>query len=170
MNNIESEKKPNYCECCGSDKVSADIVETKFQYNNGQNSIWLNVLLPVFTCAECDFEYTASEAELIKHNAICTHLNLLLPSEVLSIRKQYKLSIKDFSDKTGIGTATISRWESGSKFQSKSQDNYLRLLSNEDNLNLLISNKKNIISNVPIFDFLKVVTPQLEQRAKNFQL
>ncbi|GAW94958.1 MULTISPECIES: type II TA system antitoxin MqsA family protein [Colwellia] len=171
MNDNNSNQIVMSCECCGSDQVTLDCIDSKFEYKHGRKIVILEVQLPVYSCSECEFEYTAQEAEQIKHNAICKYLDILLPSEVQDIRKKHKLSVKDFSNLTGFGSASITRWESGLLHQSKSNDVLLRLLSDEKIMNRLFSDIRTNISSQPTPKFYYIqLVPTLVEKSRSFQL
>jgi putative zinc finger/helix-turn-helix YgiT family protein len=159
------------CECCGSNSADLDLVSSKFEYKHGQKVVPIEVQLPVYSCSECGFEYTSEESEVIKHIAICKYLNLLEPSQIVSLRKKHNFSISKLSSISGIGTASISRWEAGSLHQSKANDNYLRLLMVDENISLLTSgiNINVQTKRQPSLCYV-VVHPQLLEKAKNFHL
>lgn len=160
------------CECCGSENVTLDLVTSVFEYKNGKSFDQITVELPVYTCSECEFEYTAQESEMIKHIAICNHLKLLLPEDILNLRTKYALTQAQLAKLTGFGIASIARWESGKLVQSKANDNLLRLLiSNPANL-VLLRNKEMQVpkeSLQPVFTYV-AKTKQVEERAIHFTL
>src|SRR5205807_9610189 len=65
----------------------------------------------------------------IRHEAICRALRLLTPAAIRAIRERLGPSQEQFAQLTGIGKATISRWECGRLLQNRALDNYLRLLA-----------------------------------------
>ncbi len=91
-------------------------------------------MVPLRTCTSCGFEFLDEVAEDLKHDATCHHLGLLTPSEIRAIRKQYGLKRHEFAAVTGLGEATIGRWESGAIYQSSANDNFLRLLRDPRNM------------------------------------
>lgn len=117
------------CEACGSDSVTTSQVDQVFTYGAGDNAVELTAAVPVYTCAACGLEYTDGAAEDLRHSAVCGHLGVLTPEEIRTLRRQgFAQSRTDFSALTGIGTASLARWESGSVVQSRAYDRYLRLL------------------------------------------
>ena len=56
------------------------------------------------------------------------HHGLLSPWEIRAIRERRKLSRKAFAEITGLGEATIKRWETGATPQNRGNDRYLRTL------------------------------------------
>ena len=88
----------------------------------------LTVDIPVRRCKDCDFEYLDDESEQLKHEAICSHLGVLSPDEIRRIRKGFGMTQAEFAQVTGIGVASLNRWENGLTIQTHAYDRYLRLL------------------------------------------
>ena len=116
------------CDVCGQ-KVTTEWGEHTIQYGSGDMVVGLKVQLPVRRCDHCDFDYLDDEGERLKHEAVCHHLGVLTPHEIRGIREQLGLSRSALAKLTGIGEASLSRWESGIKIQTPGYDRYLRLLS-----------------------------------------
>ncbi|TQV88352.1 type II TA system antitoxin MqsA family protein [Aliikangiella coralliicola] len=171
-NKIDGTVKPN-CECCGSKNITLEFVDSKMEYNDSKKIILLPVKLPVFSCPDCGFEYTAQEAEQIKHNAICNHLGILNPHEITQLRESHGLSKRRFATLTGLGYASISRWESGQLLQSKANDKFLRLLSDHQTITRLQLITEGQADNSEVVEptFLHVnLSEPLMRQANRFQL
>ncbi len=136
----------------------------------------LSVTVPVRRCEFCDFDYLDKEGERIKHNAICRHLGVITPDEIRSIRRGFNLTRAEFCKITGLGEASINRWENGISMQTHAYDRYLRLLSHAD----IMSRLKEIVkaqaqcpaSGAPVpnrFRALKV-NDALKKKQQGFQL
>lgn len=65
-------------------------------------------------------------------------MNRLSSEQIHAIRAGYKLSIRKFGLITGIGWASLQRWESGKLVPNLALDNLLYLLTFEENLYRLI--------------------------------
>lgn len=124
------------CGKCGNLVATAWHRHT-FQYGSGPDAVDLNVRLPVRRCDHCDFDYLDDESERIKHEVVCRHLGVLTPREIRGIRKHHGLSRHAFAKVTGIGEASLGRWENGFKVQTLANDRYLRLLAHRGVLALL---------------------------------
>ena len=98
----------------------------------------LMVRLPVRVCGSCGFEFLDHEAETLKHEAVCAHLGVLSPREVRGIRAMHGMSRAEFSKTTGLGEATLNRWENGILIQNQANDRYLRLLASPANMQSLL--------------------------------
>ena len=111
--------------------------EHTFTYGIGADAAELTVTLPVHVCPSCGFECLDDEGETLKHEAVCAHLGVLTPDEIRGIRKMYGMSRADFAKITGLGEATLNRWENALLIQNTANDRYLRLLRDAKNLRLL---------------------------------
>ena len=120
------------CPVCGEGHVTTFAHRDTFEYGTGESAVTLHVDLPVRRCHECDFEFLDYEGERLKHDVICRHLGVLTSTEVRSIRKRYGMSRSSFADVTGLGEATLNRWENGVVIQNPANDRYLRLLAMPD--------------------------------------
>lgn len=116
------------CAQCGADAV--DTVEQRhtFRYGSGEAAADLTVDLPVRRCAACGFEFLDRDSEAIKLERICEHLGVLSPSGIRRLRERYEMTQAEFADVTGLGTATLARWENGSMNHTRAYDRYMRLL------------------------------------------
>ena len=124
------------CAECGS-SVATSWHSHTFKYGSGASAADLTVRVPIRRCDDCDFDYLDDEAERIMHEAVCHHLGVLTPSEVRGIREYHGLSRAAFAKITGIGEASLGRWENGIKVQTPANDRYLRLLAQPGILGLL---------------------------------
>lgn len=124
------------CAECGN-VVATSWHSHTFQYGSGASAAALTVRVPVRRCDDCDFDYLDDEGERIMHEAVCHHLGVLTPNGVRGIRERHGLSRAAFARITGIGEASLSRWENGIKVQTPANDRYLRLLAQPGILGLL---------------------------------
>ena len=130
---IPLSKESATCVVCGSSNVETKQVDDSFEYG----SVFLNATITVHSCTECSFEFTGEGADSARHESVCHHLGLLTPTEVHNIRKDMSMSKAEFARQTGIGEASLSRWERGYLLQSAAMDNLLYLLSLPGNLEAL---------------------------------
>ena len=110
-----------------------------FSYGRGESAADVEVELPVRVCGECGFEFLDEEGERLKHEAVCRHLGVLSPREVRDIRRRHGMTRATFATTTGLGEATLGRWETGAGIQSHANDRYLRLLALSDGMSRLSS-------------------------------
>ena len=131
--------KASKCPSCGLAELRPRVVDESFEFGAEDGSIVVEARsVPVEICAHCGEPLSGREAALIRHRAICAALGLLTPEEIKGTRDALNLSQTEFARLTGIGEATISRWERGRLLQNRAHDRYLRLLSsNPQNLTLL---------------------------------
>ena len=111
--------------------------EHPFPYGTGASAVELNVTLPVRVCRSCGFEFLDHEAETLQHEAVCAHLGVLTPKEIRGIRRMHGMSRAEFSRVTGLGEATLNRWENAILIQNAANDRYLRLLARHENVRRL---------------------------------
>lgn len=117
------------CPVCGEAELQAQVRTEQFDYeSDGQKVQVVAEKVPVLICPACDETFSGPEAGRIRDEAICRALGLLTPTEIRSLRDRLGLSQMDFARFTGIGEASISRWERGQLIQNRAMDRYLRLL------------------------------------------
>lgn len=117
------------CPLCGNTGITTSWNPDVFNYGSGESTVELTVDVPVRRCEDCDFEYLDDEAERLKHEAVCWHLGVLSPDEIRHIRKGFDMTQAEFAQVTGIGVASLNRWENGLTIQTHAYDRYLRLLA-----------------------------------------
>ncbi len=91
----------------------------------------ITVTLPVRQCADCDEEFLDYVGSRIKDEAVYHAHDLLSPWDIRGIRERRGLSRPAFAEVTGLGEATIKRWETGATAQNRGYDRYLRLLDTD---------------------------------------
>ena len=109
--------------------VETIMHDDSYEYGTGESAVKLAVVLPVRRCPACEFEFLDHAAERVKHEALCRHFGVLTPWEIREIRARHGLSRAAFSELTGLGEATLGRWETGVLIQTLANDRYLRLLA-----------------------------------------
>jgi len=130
-----SKKELKRCANCGFQPLRKETVTDRFEYGpEGEKPISIvaeNV--PVEACPNCGETYFGPAAAKVQHAAVCRALGLLTPEEIQALRERLGPTQADFARLTGIGEATISRWERGRMLPNRAMDFYLRLLQREDN-------------------------------------
>jgi putative zinc finger/helix-turn-helix YgiT family protein len=117
------------CPACGRQPLERRYIRDEFDY--GPETERVRVVaeaVPVLACPACGEIFYGPEAEQAHHRAICKALGLLTPEQIRGVRERLGLSQGEFARLTGIGVATLSRWEQGRLMQTRSLDRYLRLL------------------------------------------
>ena len=120
------------CARCGAETVETVEHRHTFRYGAGDAAADLTVDLPVRRCTTCGFEFLDRQSEAIKLEAICEHLGVLSPGGLRRIRARYGMTQAEFADVTGLGTATLVRWENGSMNHTRAYDRYIRLLDSPE--------------------------------------
>ena len=164
------------CPQCENNLVSTSIQKREYVYGSDESAVRLPVENPVHSCNQCDFQFTDWEAEEIEHNALCQHFGVLTPKEIIQLRRRHKMSRAAFSQLTGLGEASLSRWEKGINIQNLAHDRYLRLLDYPAILNrlkrtvsMVESGEDELSVNIVPFPHLPNRT-ELEMKQRQFML
>ena len=137
MNSTEHIHDTQVCPVCGSAEIATSEIQENFDYIADDQKVTLTARFPVETCKNCSFVSYGEEGERAKDAAIRGHLKLLKPAEIKSIREKYQLSRQAFAALTGIGVASLARWENAELLQNRSSDNLLRFISDSENFRIL---------------------------------
>ena len=111
--------------------------EQGYRYGEGESAIEIDVSIPVHQCAPCDLEFIDHEGQRLKHEALCAHFRVLSPREIRDIRQRHGLTRAEFAKISGLGEASLGRWENGTIIQSHGNDRYLRLLAEPNGVDRL---------------------------------
>src|SRR2546421_12692602 len=102
------------CPSCGQAQLKSCTITDRFEYEGDNGKIQVEAQgVPVQECSACGEKFFGPEAARIRHGAIYRALGLLAPEEIKSIRERLGKTQEEFAELTGIGVATISRWERG---------------------------------------------------------
>lgn len=134
---LDNPKINDRCPNCDLADIEERQEEQEFAYGVGSEQVLLKATVPVFVCPSCEFAYSDERGEISRHAAVCSHLGVLSPSQIIAIRENVRLGRREFAELTGVGIASLQRWETGSQIQSRSNDNLIRLMSEPANLSLL---------------------------------
>ena len=129
MVRLREVERDTTCPLCGREGVVTSWKDHTFSYGSGGSEVELTVSVPVRRCDACEFEYLDESAERLKHDAICDHLGVLSPIEIRLIREGHGMTRARFAQVTGLGEASLNRWENGLTIQTHANDRYLRLLA-----------------------------------------
>jgi DNA-binding transcriptional regulator YiaG len=116
-----------YCE----QPATTTLLDDTLTYGSGKDAIDLHLQLPVRRCNACDFDFVDHVGERIRTEAVYRHHGLLTPWDIRALREQRDMSRAAFAQITGLGEATIKRWEAGAISQNRGYDRYLRLLDED---------------------------------------
>lgn len=122
------------CPVCAG-RVRKTIETQQFAYRDGPRDILLATELPVYTCNDCGEQFLAHDGEAVQHEAVCRYLGRLTPQDIVSLRKSKRMTQQDLAEATGIGVASIKRWESGNLIQSVAMDKALRAVKDTERVN-----------------------------------
>jgi len=126
------------CPACRENTVSTSIEKDDFVFRSGGVDYPVSAEIPVHDCKACGESFISEIGETARHAAICHAMRRLTPQEIYALRhERLALSRKNFAALSGIGEASLARWESGELIQSESNDNLLRLLASDDNVQAL---------------------------------
>jgi HTH-type transcriptional regulator/antitoxin MqsA len=126
-----SKKKLQRCPNCGHTPLLDETVTDRFEYRGeGEEPLTIESQdVPVQVCPNCGEKYFGPAAVRVRHAAVSRALGLLTPQEIQAIRERFGPTQAEFARLTGIGEATISRWERGRVLPNRAMDRYLRLLA-----------------------------------------
>jgi putative zinc finger/helix-turn-helix YgiT family protein len=117
------------CPACGRQRLERRYIRDEFDYGPEADRIRVVAeAVPVLVCPACEEIFYGTEAEQVHHRAICKALGLLTPEQIRGVRDRLGLSQEEFARLTGIGVATLSRWEQSRLIQTRSLDAYLHVL------------------------------------------
>src|SRR5207302_1310425 len=129
MSATEKEGQGRRCPSCGYQPLEARQIRDEFEYGPDDERITIVAeAVPVLACPACGEILYGPEAAGVRHQAVCRALHLLSPAEIKALRERLGPDQEDFAWLTGIGVATLSRWERGRLLQTRALDRYLRLL------------------------------------------
>ena len=117
------------CVMCGKATATTSWVQHTFKYGAGKSAVELTAKVPVRSCAHCEFEWLDEVGERLQHEAVCRHFGVLPPEDIRQIRKGHGMTRARFAEVTGLGEASLNRWENGINIQTHANDRYLRLLA-----------------------------------------
>jgi putative zinc finger/helix-turn-helix YgiT family protein len=129
-------KNRDVCPSCGESITAVVRRDETFEYRVGDTTTLLSAPVDVHICNNCGLEFTDERAERARNEAVATHLGLLTSSEIRNVRRRLGFNRREFAALSGIGDASLARWESGALLQSRAYDLLLRLLSIPANVEL----------------------------------
>jgi putative zinc finger/helix-turn-helix YgiT family protein len=130
-------REGSVCPECGHVEMETRWENCPFSYGSGADAVEIVVRLPVRKCRQCSFEFFDEEAEDLRHEAVCHHLGRLTPEQIKALRGKHGFSRVELARLTGLGEATIARWERGELIQNAGNDSLLWLLHYQENLDRL---------------------------------
>jgi putative zinc finger/helix-turn-helix YgiT family protein len=147
----------------------AQQIRDEFEYGPDDERITVVAeAVPVLACPECGEVLYGPEAAKVRHQAICRTLGLLSPAEIKALRERLGPDQEDFARLTGIGVATLSRWERGRLLQTRALDRYLRLLDALPQAAWFLRNLQKPVASVPAFHLAPPDEAEARDRARHF--
>ena len=125
------------CFSCDSTNLERTWRRQTFQYGTGSSAVELTAEMPVYTCADCGYQFAGAEGEEARHEAVCRHLGVLTPKEIVAVRESTGLTRTQFSECTRIGIASLKRWETGALIQNAANDDLIYLMTFPENVERL---------------------------------
>ena len=119
------------CPDCERETACRSVQARAFEYGVGKDHVALQADVPVWTCTTCGYAFGDGEGEDAEHEAVCRHFGLLTPREIVELRAQLGLTQIALAALTGLGEASIKRWEAGTVLQNQAADNLLRLCADQ---------------------------------------
>lgn len=117
------------CAICGS-----ELTVTKDKpYNYPIGGLQVKILgIPQYTCNECGEEFSTVPNPEALHKLIGLEIcknkkGLLLPEEIVFLRKELSLNATGLANVLGVDPSTLSRWENGKKPIGEGYDRMLRM-------------------------------------------
>jgi putative zinc finger/helix-turn-helix YgiT family protein len=125
------------CLECGSKALEERFDEETFEYGGREKPFTATARIPSLLCTACGFRFYDEAAEWARHEAACRHLGVMTPDEIRALRKRYGLTQEALAELTGLGVASLGRWERGAGIQNEAYDALLYLLRAPENVERL---------------------------------
>ena len=173
---VREEPTDTACPLCDSEETTTLWHRHSFYYGSGESAVELTVTVPVHRCDACDLEYLDEVAERLKHEAVCEHFGVLSPGEIRRIRDYHRMTRARFAQLTGLGEASLNRWENGINIQTQANDRYLRLLARPEIMrhleNIVASDSAPPSLSLPVEERFRTleVTDAKRKEGEDFQL
>ena len=107
-----------------------EFIEQKIRFKPSIKGEIVEVIVPCMTCTKCHSPLMNSEQMNILRKAAADKYKelhgLLTSSQIITYRKQLKMSQSAFADYLNVGEASIKRWETY-YIQDASQDELIKL-------------------------------------------
>jgi putative zinc finger/helix-turn-helix YgiT family protein len=130
------------CFECGSTALEERFDEETFEYGGREKPFTVTARIPSLLCRNCGYRFYDDTAEWARHAAACRHLGVMIPDEILALRERYGLTQEALAALTGIGVASLGRWERGAGIQNEGYDALLYLLTFAENVERLRSRRQ----------------------------
>ena len=121
---------PVNCPICGA---MGSVGALKGPYTTKYNQVVVEVdSVERCACHSCGEEFfTKAQSEALSRSvkaAARRRLGLLLPEQIVALRRKLQLSQQALEDLLGLGEKVVTRWENDRVVQAKTADDLLRLM------------------------------------------
>src|SRR2546429_4040664 len=104
------------CPSCGHQPLEPRLIRDEFEYGPDEDRFLVDAdSVPVLVCPSCGETLFGPEAARVRQKAIGRALQergrLLTPEAIKTLRERLGKNQAEFAQLTGIGVATLSRWE-----------------------------------------------------------
>ncbi len=137
LTSAEACERLTTCLECGSNTLEERCDEETFEYGGREKPFRVTARIPSILCTTCGFRFYNEAAEQARHEAACRHLGVMTPEEIRALRKRYGSTQEAFAELTGLGVASLGRWERGEGIQNEAYDALLHLLTYRENVERL---------------------------------
>jgi putative zinc finger/helix-turn-helix YgiT family protein len=134
---VDAPERLTACLECGSEALEPRCDEETFEYGGREKPFTVTARIPSILCKACGIRFYNDAAEWERHAAACRHLGVMTPDEIRTLRKRYGLTQEAFAELTGLGVASLGRWERGAGIQNEAYDALLYLLTFPENVERL---------------------------------
>jgi HTH-type transcriptional regulator / antitoxin MqsA len=125
---VKARPFPWKCRKCGRNAVRAAIVSYPVEIDHDGRVYAITVHgLKSPLCQECGQVFPDAGANRQLSQEFPRQAKLLTPQQIRRNREALGLTQKQLANIFGFAEATVSRWETGSQFQQRSLDNFLRV-------------------------------------------
>ena len=138
----ETPERLTECFECGSTALEPRFDEETFEYGGREKPFTVTARIPSLLCRNCGYRFYDDDAEWARHAAACRHLVVMTPDEIRALREGYGLSQVELAELTGLGVASLGRWERGAGIQNEGYDALLYLLTFAENVKRLRHRRK----------------------------
>jgi DNA-binding transcriptional regulator YiaG len=115
------------CTGCGSARLEwiTTRIEVPYADRSGRAGT-ASATTPMSRCRDCGAESLPAESMWHGHAAVCRAKGLLAPQDIVDRRRALGLTQEELAELTGLGIASIRRWEAGTGTQNVANDRALR--------------------------------------------
>src|SRR5262245_21048095 len=121
-NSADAPERLTECFECGNTALEPRFDEETFEYGGREKPFSVTARIPSLLCRNCGTRFYDGAAEWARHEAACRHLGVMPPDEIRALRERYDLTQEEFAELTGLGVASLGRWERGAGIQNEGYD------------------------------------------------